>query len=179
MYSLAMREWASSLCTLDSESCLVTWLLPCHVYAKLNLSSYGMHFLSYTFIVLGIRNIYSVVAYYHTYECPATKTDQCILIEKDQCNHHFMSINGVDTPCVYYGDVDACIFGQVSCIQVHHSTYTWFYSLLSMLYLCIFYMNYKARQVIRNTYSIEPRHECIAATGCSQCGLAQAYREIV
>jgi len=179
MYVSALRDWATSLYTWDTESCLVTWLLPCHVYAKLNLSSYGLHFMSYALFVLGIRNIYSTIAYYHTYDCPAVKTDQCIMIEKDHCTHHFMNINGVDTPCVYYDDISACVFGQVSCIRVPPTTYHWFYSLLSMMYLCLFYMNYKARQVVRNTYLIEPHYECLASTGCSQCGLAQAYREIV
>jgi len=178
MYS-HVREWATSLITFDSESCLVTWLLPCHTYAKLNLSSYGLHFMSYAIIVLGIRNIYSGIAYYHTYDCPAHETDQCVLFDKEDCNSHYMNINGVDTPCIYYGDMDVCIFGQVSCIQVHPSTYTWFYSLLSLSYFCLFYMNYKARQVIRNTYLIEPQHECLSSSVCSQCGLAQAYREIV
>lgn len=178
MYAHAVREWATSLFSFDSESCLVTWLLPCHVYAKLNLTSYGLHFMSYAALVLGIRSIHSMIGYYNTYDCPPHETDQCILFDKDDCHRHYMNINGVDTPCIYYGDMNACIFGQVSCIQVHPSTYTWFYSLLSMSYFCLFYMNYKARQVIRNTYSIEPQHECLAST-CSQCGLAQAYREIV
>jgi len=50
MYAHAVREWTTSLCTVDSESCLVTWLLPCHVYAKLNLTSYGLHFMSYALL---------------------------------------------------------------------------------------------------------------------------------
>ena len=178
MYAHAVREWTTSLCTFDCESCLVTWLLPCHVYAKLNLSSYGIHFVSYALFVLGVRSIHSMVGYYYTYDCPAHETEQCVTLEKEDCHNHYMSINGVDTPCVYNGDLDVCIFGEVSCIQVHPSTYTWSYSLLSLMYFCLFYMNYKARQVIRFTYMIEPKHECLAAT-CSQCGLAQAYREIV
>ena len=178
MYALAIRNWASSLWEYDSESCCVTWLLPCHVYAKLNLSSYGLHFFSYAVFVLGIRNIYSTIAYYHSYDCPEFKTNQCVILDEQECEKNYMSVNGVHTPCVYYKDSDICIFSQISCLQVHPSTYSWFYSLLSMMYMCLFYMNYKARQVVRNTFSIEPQRECLASTVCSQCGLAQAYREI-
>lgn len=179
MYFNAVREWATPLWTPDTESCVVTWLLPCHVYAKLHLSSYGIHFLSYAFFVLGIRNVYSLLAYYQTYHCPPSKTDQCILVSQEECTHHFMNVNGIDSPCVYYSDLNACVFGKDSCIQVPMSAYSWCGSLLSLFYLCLFCMNYQARKVIRTTYHIESNHECVAATGCSLCGLAQAYREIV
>ena len=179
MYTKAVREWTTSLCTPDSESCIVTTLLPCHVYAKLNLNHYGLHFFSYALFVLCIRNIYSTLAYYHHYQCPASHIDQCVYLEKDQCESHFMVVQGVDTPCVYYDDYDACIFSQTGCIQVDPHAYTWLGTFLSLCYLCLFSMNYSARRRIRDTSSIETNHECASSTVCSTCGLAQAYREIV
>lgn len=179
MYTKAFREWTTTLCTHDTESCVVSTLLPCHVYAKLNLSSYGIHFLSYAFFILCIRNIYSTLGYLHEYQCPSLETTQCILLTPEKCPHHFMSLNGVDTPCIYYSDSDLCLYSSTECIQVHPTAYTWLGIFLSLSYLCLFYMNYSARKIIRNTYSIEPHHECMASSGCSICGLAQAYREIV
>jgi hypothetical protein len=179
MYTKLERVWTTSLCSADSESCIVTTLLPCHVYAKLNLVNYGIHFVSYALLVLCIRNVYSSLIYFHTYHCPSIKTDQCFLMEKEDCSRNYMVVDGVTTPCYYNTDLDVCIFSQTACIVVHSSTYTTLSILLSLSYCGLFYMNYRARQLIRNTYSISPSHECIASTSCSICGLAQAYREIV
>ena len=179
MYSKIERVWSTSLCSADSESCIVTTLLPCHVYAKLNLANYGVHFISYAFLILCIRNAYSSLMYFYTYHCPSMKTDQCFFMDKDECSANYMVVNGVTTPCYYNTDVDICIFSQTGCILVQSSTYTWLSILLSLSYGGLFYMNYRARQLIRTTYSISPSQECIASTACSPCGLAQAYREIV
>jgi len=178
MYSKIERVWTTSLWALDCESCIVTTLLPCHVYAKLNLTNYAIHFLSYALLVLCVRNVYSSLSYLHTYDCPSSETDQCIFLEAD-CSKYYMVENGVTTPCYYNKDLDACIFSQTACIRVHSSTYTYLSILLSLSYCGLFYMNYKARQLIRTTYSISPSQECVASTACSPCGLAQAYREIV
>ena len=179
MYTKIERVWSTSLCALDSESCIVTTLLPCHVYAKLNLNSYGLHFFSYALLVLCIRNVYSSFTYFYTYDCPPSVIDQCIFLEEADCSSHYMVEQGVTTPCYYNKDLEVCIFSETGCIRVHAPTYTYLSILLSLSYCGLFYMNYKARQLIRTTYSISPSQECIASTACSTCGLAQAYREIV
>jgi hypothetical protein len=179
MYATIERVWSTSLCTPDAESCIVTTLLPCHVYAKLQLVHYGFHFVSYSLLVLCIRNVYSSLMYLNAYDCPPSVTDQCILLDASVCSNHYMIDNGVTTPCYYNTDLDVCIFSQTGCIRVHSSTYTWLSILMCLSYSGLFCMNYKARQLIRTTYSIPPSHECIASTACSICGLAQAYREIV
>jgi hypothetical protein len=179
MYAKVVREWSTELCALDAESCTVSTLLPCHVYAKLRIKHYGIHFLSYALFILCIRNIYSTFVYYHTYKCPSVETTQCFYLEKEDCQSHFMSVNGVNTPCLYHSDYDLCIYRESGCIQVHPSQYTWLSVLLTMCYLCLFCMNYSARKEIHTLHNIEPKHECVASSACSICGLAQAYREIV
>jgi hypothetical protein len=178
MYSKLLTDWSSTLCTYHSESCIVTWLLPCHTYAKLRLTSYGIHFLSYAFVVLSIRNMLSIWSYIHMNKCPSQYTDQCITIQKS-CADYYTHVNGVPTTCIYVDDLDVCIYNSVSCIRVHDSLYVFFSCMLSISYLCLWTMNYSARRVIRETYQLKEHHECVASTCLSPCGLAQGYREIV
>ena len=178
MYNKIVNPWSSTLCTYDSESWIVTWLLPCHTYAKLRLNSYGLHFLAYAFFVLAIRNIWSTWSYIHMNKCPSEHTEQCFTV-KNHCENHYMHVDGVPTSCIYIDDLDVCIYNSVSCIRVHSSLYAFFTCMLSISYLCLWTMNYSARNVIRETYQLKPENECIASTILSPCGLAQGYREIV
>jgi hypothetical protein len=178
MYEKMQTSWNSALYTYDSESCIVTWLLPCHTYAKLRLSSYGCHFLSYAFFVLAIRNIWSSWSYIHMNKCPATHTDQCFMV-KNHCENHYMHVDGVPAACIYIDDLDVCIYNSVSCIRVHPHLYIFFTCMLSISYVCLWMMNYAGRRVIRETYQLKEDKECIASTILSPCGLSQAYREIV
>jgi len=178
MYATMLNKWSSTLCTYDSESCIVTWLLPCHTYAKLRLTSYGMHFVAYAFFVLAIRNIWYTWSYIHMYKCPSEHTDQCFTV-KEQCENHYTHIDGVPTACIYVDDLDVCVYNSVSCIRVHSSLYVFFSCMLSISYLCLWTMNYSARKVIRDTYQLKGENECVASTVLSQCGLSQGYREIV
>jgi hypothetical protein len=178
MYTVAYREWATSLCTPDAESCTVATLLPCHVYAKLK-PYYCIHFISYAMFVLCIRNVYTTLAYYHTYECPSSKVEQCIHLDKSSCSSYYMTVDGVDVPCLYHEDAEICIFSEEGCIRIPPTQYTWLGILSTFCYLCLFFMNYSARKQVRVLNHIEPKHECIASSACSICGLAQAYREIV
>ena len=178
MYSKIENEWSSSLCTYDSESCIVTWLLPCHTYAKLRLSSYGIHFLSYAFFVLCIRNIWSTWSYIHAYKCPSEYTEQCISVH-NKCENYYTHIDGVPAACIYVDEYDICVYDSVSCIRVHSSLYVFFSVMLSISYVCLWWMNHAARKVIRDTYQLKEDKECIASTFLSPCGLSQGYREIV
>jgi hypothetical protein len=178
MYERMQKSWSSTLCTYDSESCVVAWLLPCHTYAKLRLTSYGMHFLAYAFFVLAIQNILSSWSYIHMNKCPSQPTDQCFMI-KDHCENHYTHIDGVPTACVYIDDLDVCIYNSVECIRVKPGLYAFFTCMLSISYLCLWIMNYSGRRVIRETYQLPAEKECVASTILSPCGLAQAYREIV
>jgi hypothetical protein len=178
MYSKILNSWSTTLCTYDSESCIVTWLLPCHTYAKLRLTSYGIHFLAYAFLVLGIRNILSTWSYIHMYKCPSHYTDQCITVQ-GKCSEYYTHINGIPTECIYVDEIDACIYNSQSCIHVHSSLYVFFSCMLSIFYVCLWMMNYSARKVIRDTYQLKEENECVASTILSPCGLSQGYREIV
>ena len=178
MYDKLVNPWSTPLFDCTTESCIVTWLLPCHTYAKLRLSSYGLHFVSYAFFVLAIRNIWSAWSYIHANRCPSEYTEQCITIH-EECSNYYTHIDGVPTTCIYVDEIDACIYNSVSCIRVHSSLYIFFSCTLSLFYVCLWAMNYSARKVIRETYHLKEDHECIASTILSPCGLSQGYREIV
>ena len=42
MYTL-LKTWKTPLCYCDCESCFVSYMLPCHVYAKLKQGNYTMN----------------------------------------------------------------------------------------------------------------------------------------
>ena len=178
MYTKIVNDWSTSLCSCSSESCMVTWLLPCHTYAKLRLSNYGTHFLTYAFFVVAIRNIWSTWSYIHANKCPSEYTQQCITVD-NHCENHYMHVNGVPAACIYVDDLDVCIYNNVACLRVPSRLYAFFTCMLSISYLCLWMMNYYARKVIREKYQLKEDKECIASTILSPCGLAQGYREIV
>jgi len=178
MYDKIVNPWSTSLFECSTESCIITWLLPCHTYAKLRLTSYGLHFVSYAFLVLAIRNIWSFWSYIHTHKCPSQHTDQCFTVH-GTCSNYYTRVDGVPTVCIYVEEIDACIYNSESCIQVHPDVYVFFSCTLSFCYVCLWMMNYSARKVIRDTHQLKEDHECIASTILSPCGLSQGYREIV
>ena len=145
---------------------------------EIKIEQLRLTFFSVRFFVLAIRNIWSTWSYIHMNKCPSEHTEQCFTV-KNHCENHYMHVDGVPTSCIYIDDLDVCIYNSVSCIRVHSSLYAFFTCMLSISYLCLWTMNYSARNVIRETYQLKPENECIASTILSPCGLAQGYREIV
>lgn len=173
-----LSDWKSSLCEYDSESCVVSWLLPCHVYAKLNMSSYGLHFISYAFFVLCIRNIYGWFYYVHDHACPSHHAAQCLGLDNKECSEYYMVVDGVPSQCTYHSDVDACIYNIYGCVHAN-PIYHALSFFLCFSYICLFSMNYSARVLTIQHRKLSHSNNLVASTCLSTCGLAQEYREIV
>jgi hypothetical protein len=173
-----MTQWKTGLFECNSESCLVTWLLPCHVYAKLNLTHYGCNFILYGLFVLGIRNLYAWMMYLNQNTCPSNHVTQCWGLN-EHCGNSYMNIDNRHYQCVYRPDFSTCTYDTINCFHDISPLYVGGMICLGMIYIGIFFLNYVARKNIKELKEIDTSDNICVHTICSPCSLAQAYREIV
>jgi len=174
------NDWKTSLYTCDSESCILSLLLPCHIYSKIINKNYLLNFLSYGFVCLSIYNIYYWLNYINQNKCPSNKTEQCVGLG-DNCNNNYIYINNIPTKCIYHSDANVCTYNSISCIELdEYRTLNIYLSIFSSIsYLFLYLMNYNVREKIKLNKSIKDTYyDIIAVICCYPCGLAQSYREI-
>jgi hypothetical protein len=172
-----VTTWQTPLWMCDAESCILSFILPCHIYSKINVN-YAWSFILYGSCVLSIRFLYYWCFILSTNACPAKYSDQCLGLGND-CSSYYTTINGIPTSCIYRNDIHACTYNIKSCIRVQDGWYVWFGITCCMLYLCIFLMNYTTRKKIQISKFIQDGNDICESTLLSPCGLAQSYREIV
>ena len=177
-----LTNWKTPLFHCDCESCFVSCIVPCHVYAKLKQRNYATHCVIYLGLWFIIHMLYSWNYYLYNNTCPSLETPFCILLNETNCNNYYTTIDNVPYECTYLPDVDLCIYDSKSCIDV--STYRkinlFVFLLTSMIYTTIWLLHVRVRKEIQEKKEIEyDAHTCLATTCCSTCGLAQEYREIV
>ncbi len=180
-YPHPQNQWKSSLYGYSSESCLLGFLLPCHIYSKIKSNYYLLNFISYGCVIICINNIYYWFSFYNKHKCPSKESSQCYGL--DDCQNHYIYIDNIPTKCIYYEDAQICAYNKISCIlknDLHQlNKYLWVFC--SVSYLFLFILNYSIRYKIRNDKQIKS-NLCVdlcAVTICYTCGLAQEYREVV
>jgi len=176
MYS-EITQWKTGLCDCECESNFLSWVVPCHVYAKLT-KAYASNLLIYLCLWINIQFMYCYIRYMYSYKCPAYSTDYCIRLG-DSCEMHYMNINGATVSCVTIDNV--CTHRKMSCIDaptvhVNIGLALFFIGLFDTILSC---MHYQLRKQIREKYQLSPDNDCLASTLCSTCGLSQEYREII
>ena len=175
-------EWKTNMFVCDSESCFLSCIVPCHVYAKIistSKSLYCINLIIYCIIYLSIHQLWYSQNYIIENTCSKELTDNCISI-KDNCENFYMIIDNIPFSCIYTENF--CISNNKSCINhedSNNSSLTIFL-LSSSCYFILVFMNYKAREHIKNIYQKETNcvEDITAVTCCSTCGLAQEYREL-
>jgi len=165
-----LHRWKTSLCAMDCESCMMAYCFPCHIYAMANKPNYTVAFFCYALTVLSIHRLWYELYYMKLYQCPSSKVDYCLGTD---CIDQYMVVNGVTTPCIYHSDFDVCTYSNISCLE--KTPFTEVSIILSLFYLCLFFMNYVVRRNVREQKKIQG--ECLESV--VPCGLAQLYREIV
>lgn len=172
-----ITPWKTPLCAFKCESCFVSYMLPCHVYAKLKKINYVKHICCYIFIWMNIHIMYYYANYMNQYACPAIQTEYCIA--SDNCINSYMIINGSPTKCLYISNI--CTYDTSTCIapNIVKSSQIWIISSLGIFYTVLCYMHYTLRKEIRNEHGLHPNQDCMASSLCSTCGLAQEYTEIL
>lgn len=172
-----ISTWKTPLFMCDSESCILSFILPCHIYSKINYP-YAFSFLAYGGCIISIRFMYYWIMTLYTNACPAHHSDYCLGLG-NQCESYYTIVDGTTTPCIYRKDIDACTYNFESCIKVDDGLYIWISIGCFIMYLFLFLMNYQTRKIIQYQHSIKGSSDICESTLLSPCGLAQAYREIV
>ena len=171
------RDWSTSLFYCDPESCILSHILPCHVYARIHKECYLFHFLYYGIFCISIYNFYYWINYVNTNRCIGSVTDECIGLS-DKCNNHYMLINGVPSNCII-NQFNFCTYNEISCYKDYKNLNFTISFFGSISYFILFFLNFFLREKVKKENNIE-RHLCYdaGATLCSTCGLAQEYREV-
>ncbi len=175
-----LTDWKTSLMYYDCESCFVSCVAPCHVYAKLKQKSYAKHCFVYALLWYTIQSLYSWNYYVYSNSCPSEKINYCIQLDENDCNDYYMMINSVPTRCVFHTDANLCTY-ENSCISPSEYNHIHIFIFISttMMYSFLWLLHYILRKEIQEKKEINhDSMHCLATTCCSTCGLAQEYREL-
>jgi hypothetical protein len=177
-----INTWSTRLLHCDSESCFVSWVAPCHVYAKLKNNNYTFHCILYLSIWITLQTLFTWHHYIYTNTCPQMKSDYCIQLDESTCSQYYTIVDSVSSACVFRKDANICTYDTVECIPYKESYHTMtIISMISFLfYMILTSIHYKVRKEIQEKKQIQAdSNVCCAITCCSTCGLAQEYREIM
>jgi len=188
---LNKNEWQTSLCKCETESCFLSCIVPCHVYAKLRASTkseYCVHLVIYIFLYLSLQQLWYSQNYVINNTCPSTLINNCLSItilnndvtDMDYCENYYMIIENIHYGCVEQNGY--CISKDYSCIKKNDSKHASIDLIIftSICYFIITCLHYNAREYIKSKQNIEESFiESIAGIICCPiCGLAQEYREL-
>jgi Cys-rich protein (TIGR01571 family) len=179
---LNKSEWQTGLCKCDTESCFLSCIVPCHVYAKIKSTSkseYCLHLVLYIFLYLSLQQLWYSQHYVIQNTCPSILTNTCITIDED-CNKYYILIDDIKYSCV--DNNGYCISNENSCIEQKASTNISLnlFIFSSVCYFMLTCLHYSAREYIKSKQIIEHSYveDILAIVCCPTCGLAQEYREL-
>jgi Cys-rich protein (TIGR01571 family) len=175
-------EWKTHLCHCDTESCFLSLIVPCHVYAKIksfNKSQYCIHLIIYLSIYLSVQQLWVSQKYINDQTCPKHITQDCISIQ-DDCVNYYVSIDSILYSCIEKNGY--CISDKYECIdhELSNKISTNIFLLSSFFYFFLCLIHYCARETIKTKNIIETNifEDIVAISCCPTCGLAQEYREL-
>jgi Cys-rich protein (TIGR01571 family) len=176
-------EWSTHLYDCDIESCLLSCVVPCHVYAKIrsfgSKCKYCVHLIVYISLYVAIQQLWYSQRYLNSHTCPAHLIDNCITIT-DNCESNYMMVDNVLSACVLKNNI--CLYDTIECISHKNSNQTSLMCLTftTISYVFLTYLHYTVREQLKLKQNISGNivEDVIAVTCCSTCGLAQEYREV-
>ena len=177
-----------SLCTIDLESCFISYYAPCHVVGKISHKigfGYPSLFCLYAFFFFIFNYSYYVFAYAITPVCNSNHySDWCFLIyDKSQCKKTYTVINNENYLCNYDTEYHMCYASNQDCITESDSKLTWtawcFLEVVSMSFLSLTHVY--IRRTLKKKQRLQQQHVCkdiLYSFYCSTCSLAQQYRYV-
>ena len=176
-YEIVEQTWKTSLLHFDCESCFLSCVVPCHVYSKIMSTTrleYTTRIILYIILYTGIEQMVYIKYRIDKSMCPASLVDNCLF--SDSCENSYMLIGNSAYSCRFVDDF--CVYNKYQCVQ--HADTSIIYFLTSVVYAVLTYLHYSARRYMMIQKNIEPHcpTDCCAVTCCTQCGLAQEYREL-
>jgi hypothetical protein len=169
------RQWATTLCDFDPESCILAHVLPCHIYAKVSRNCYLFNFIYYGLFTVAIYNCGYWLNYINSNRCPSLVTNQCIGL-RENCSDYFIIVDGSPAKCIIMNDF--CVHSESSCFTNYKKLNMVLSLAGSVSYFILCLLHYFLREKVKKEHNIIGEYDACAVTLCSQCGLAQEYREI-
>ena len=168
------RQWTTTLCDFDPESCILVHLLPCHIYAKIYRICYLFNFIYYGIFTVSIYNCAYWLNYINSNRCPSLITEKCVGLQEN-CSEYYVIIDGSPAKCVFN---EICYHSQSSCFIKYHDLNMLLSLVSSGSFFVLFLLHYFLREKVKKENNIKGEYDACAVTICSPCGLAQEYREI-
>jgi Cys-rich protein (TIGR01571 family) len=177
-------EWATHLYTCDTESCFLSCIAPCHVYAKIksygkNKREYFIHLVVYMVMYISIQQLWYSQQYLNSHMCPSHLTDNCISIT-DDCDKYYMKVDNVLSSCMIKNNI--CVYDSHECLSSkdtkQKSTAFLVVTLIGYSFLVFLHYNIREKIKVKQTIGGNIIEDVLAITCCSTCGLAQEYREL-
>jgi hypothetical protein len=179
--SLESNKWKTPLLECHCESCFISYIAPCHVYAKLRNGNYAYHCCMYASLWVCMQLVYSWMWFIQDNVCPSNKVDYCFGLSENNCSQSYTLINDVPSLCTFYPEANICVYSSQQCITYHTYNHAqpmlFMFSLITYLSLCLLHVKLRNQIKEQNKIQEDPL-ACCATMCCSTCGLAQIYREV-
>ncbi len=185
-YTLPQPELKTPWYRFDTESCVLSAILPCHIYSKVltrKRSYYKYYFvlfsLMYAFYYLPIIGW----IYLPPLTCKGNQVVSCPMYSKNDCLNSFIVLdNDKAYQCFWSKTIDLCIpTTNQQCIQelIMEGNMDVIYTVFSVMFLVVLFTTYQFRSSYQDNHSI-PRKtwkDCLIASLFPVCSNAQIYRD--
>jgi hypothetical protein len=179
-------EWKTSWYHCDTESCILSSYLPCHIYSKV-ISTHRSHYKWYFLVFLVLYGFYytTIVGwiYLPTLTCKGAQVVSCVMYDKDTCNDGFVIVNDIHSyQCFWSESIQLCIpTTNQECIQeaITKGNLDVIYVCFSILSFVVFFVNYQFRSSYQgnNRMTPKPLRDCLITFFLPICSNAQIYRD--
>jgi hypothetical protein len=180
---LSKNKWNTSLYNIDTESCIMSICLPCHIYSKVltNVRSYYKYcFILMTIFYFFYYSLLFGMNYIPSLSCNGYEIITCVGQTSITCNEYYITVNNDSYQCFWSDSIDLCIpTTNERCVQqnVINGNMITIYTCFTIFSLLLFYINYKFRTTYEDNHFIERGWDTFISLFCSICSNAQIYRE--
>lgn len=180
-------EWKTPWYQLDTESCLLSSFIPCHIHSKVlsihSRSSYKYYFLTILLLYSFYYTTIIGLIYMPSLICKGEQTETCMYQSHDSCNELYMITNYDKTyQCKWVNFIDACIpETNQQCIQkeINNGNMSVIYVSFSIFTIVYWFVKFKFRESFQGNNNIPRKKwgDCFLSIFCPICSDAQIYRE--
>lgn len=179
-------RWKSEWYQMDTESCVLSTCIPCHIYAKA-LSrrgrEYKLYFLASLFLYFIYYSIIGGWVYMADITCKGTEVEYCYLKSNDECNNAYVIVKDIHPhQCTWINSESMCApTPNYNCIRpevMDGNTIVLAVS-FSAVSILFFYVKYQFRSSYQNNnlIGIVKWKDFFISIMCPLCSDAQIYRE--
>lgn len=184
-FELPLITWKTPWYQCDTESCIMSLCLPCHIHSKIMInvrSNYKLYFaVSFMFYLFYYTTIFGMF-YIPSLTCDGELTDTCMYQTQNLCNQLYVLVNIDKTyQCKWVGFLDTCIpETNIICLRKdivngNMSIIITFFCIFTLIYA---YFKVQFREVYQsNNHIPRKKWDYLISLCCPICSDAQLYRE--